>query len=80
MRRVTVESTTLQSMGYEAASRTLEIEFQSGAVYRYLNVPAHVYRGLCEADSKGRYFNDQVRDQYEFQRAGPDSGIVAARG
>lgn len=74
-----MESTTLRSMGYEAESRALEIEFQSGAIYRYLAVPADVYQALCEADSKGRYFNDHVRDRYVFQRCAPDSGVAAAR-
>ena len=68
MRRDAVESTTLKSMGYEGESQILEIEFQSGAVYQYLDVPEAVYEGLRRAGSKGRYFNDEIRDDYAFVR------------
>ena len=69
MRREKVESTTLKSMGYESESQILEIEFQSGSVYEYFDVPGAVYEGLRRAESKGRYFNDEIRDDYAFVRA-----------
>ena len=68
MRRRRVESTTVRSVGYQRKSRILEIEFQSGIVYQYLDVPGRVYEELWKADSKGRYFNSEIRDGYEFVR------------
>jgi KTSC domain len=68
MRREAVESSTLKSVGYEGKSQTLEIEFRSGMVYQYLDVPGAVYEGLRRAESKGRYFNDEIRDDYTFVR------------
>lgn len=64
MRRTRVESTTLRSAGYDPRQRILELEFTSGAVYRYLDVTAPVYRALMAAESKGRYFNQEIRDDY----------------
>jgi hypothetical protein len=63
-----VDSTSLASVGYDAASQTLEIEFRTGALYRYLAVPAEVHRALMSAESKGRYFSQHIRDRYRFQR------------
>ena len=69
MERQAVESTTMRSVGYDQTEQILELEFQSGAVYHYLEVPLIIYRELLEAESKGRYFNSKIRDTYEFVRA-----------
>jgi hypothetical protein len=61
-----VDSTTMRSVGFEANRRILEIEFDSGAIYRYLGVPASVHKALMNAESKGRYFNQQIRDVYTY--------------
>jgi hypothetical protein len=66
MLREPVDSSTMKSVGYEAASRILEIEFDSGAVYQYLGVPARIHEQLLEAESKGRYFNSEIRDVYPY--------------
>jgi len=68
MRRTEVESTTPRSAGYAPSQRILELEFTSGAVYQYLEVPASVYRRLMEAASKGTYFNHEIRDDYQAVR------------
>ena len=70
MLRVAVESSTMVSVGYEGKGRILEIEFTSGAVYQYLDVPARVHKELMQAESKGRYFNSEIRDTYNYQPVG----------
>lgn len=37
---------------------------QSGGPYDYYRVPQRIFDGLCQATSKGTYFNDNIRDQY----------------
>jgi hypothetical protein len=68
MQRQAVESTTMQTVGYNQKSQVLEVEFQSGMIYQYLDVPPAIYKELLEAESKGRYFNGEIRDTYEFIR------------
>jgi hypothetical protein len=46
----------------------LELEFKSGAIYRYLGVPAATYRGLLGAESKGAYFNGHIRNRFSGTR------------
>jgi hypothetical protein len=70
--RVAVASTSLASVGYDREGQVLEIEFCSGAVYRYLAVPERVHRELLAAVSKGRYFSSHIRERYRFQRM-PDA-------
>jgi hypothetical protein len=60
MERIPVSS-NLRSVGYDAATRTLEVEFKAGGLYRYLNVPAYVYDGLMSASSHGSYFDEHVK-------------------
>lgn len=66
--RQSIDSRSLASVGYDMTSRTLEVEFVSGSVYRYFDVPAAVFDGLLAAESAGRYFNAHVRDHYRFTR------------
>ena len=70
MRRKMVDSTTMKSVGYEAGGRVLEIEFDSGAVYQYLGVPASIHEELMAAESKGQYFNSEIRDTYPYVQVG----------
>ncbi|WP_027633356.1 KTSC domain-containing protein [Clostridium hydrogeniformans] len=65
MQRTQVSSKNLCSVGYE--NSTLEIEFHSGKVYRYLHVPEAVYSALMSSPSKGKYFSTYIRHKYPFQ-------------
>lgn len=68
MNREAVESTTMRSVGYDVRGKILEIEFQSGEVYQYLDVPVAIYEQLQSAKSKGQYFNSEIRDDYAYVR------------
>ncbi|MGJ5040902.1 KTSC domain-containing protein [Bradyrhizobium sp. HKCCYLRH1062] len=69
MERQSVVSSNLVSVGYDEDSSTLEVEFKSGAVYRYFNVPLFEYERLMEASSHGIYFNANIKDKYPDERA-----------
>ena len=71
MVRESVESSSITSVGYSAASSTLEVEFSSGGVYRYLSVPPGEHRALMCAESKGRHVNANIKGRFEFQRVSP---------
>ena len=68
MRRYRVDSSAIRGVGYDEASRTLELEFVTGAVYDYDGVPPEEVLGLLEADSRGRYFDDHIRGPYPYRR------------
>jgi len=67
MKRVLVDSTIILSAGYDPQMRTLEIQFQDGRVYAYLEVPPVVYRDLLSAESAGRYFAWFIKTTFECQ-------------
>lgn len=67
MRVAAVESSTIATVAYEEASQLLQLEFCSGAVYLYFNVPAAVHEELLGAVSKGRYFNHVIRRRFRYR-------------
>jgi hypothetical protein len=68
MHRLSVESRAIQSVGYDAVSRTLEIEYAGGGVYRYFGVPQRAYELLLIADSRGAYVNRRIKPYYRCVR------------
>jgi len=68
MQRQPVTSSNLRSVGYDAQTSTLEVEFHHGAVYQYFEVPESRFTELLAAASKGSYFNDHIKDQYRYRK------------
>lgn len=68
MKRESVQSSNIVSVGYDAASSTMEIEFKDGRIYQYFDVPAQVYQDLVSAASVGTYFHQNVRGQFPYAR------------
>jgi hypothetical protein len=54
----------LRSVGYDDAAGELEIEFQTGRVYRFSGVPASVHAWLMRSSAMGGLFNRIIRDRY----------------
>jgi KTSC domain len=68
MDRVPVVSSVIAEVGYSESLRTLEIVFNSGAVYLYYFVPQDVRDALMSADSKGTYFNKHIKGVFEHHQ------------
>jgi hypothetical protein len=66
MSRIAVESSALEAVNYYRGC--LEINFESGHLYRYFGVPKEVFDELLAAPSKGRYFHEHILDRYPFER------------
>jgi len=69
MKRTPVESSMLTLVGYDAEQKILELEFNSGKVYHYYDVPLKIYRDMLKAESKGSYFRDQIDGMYRYNPA-----------
>ena len=76
LERKPVRSSDLSSVGYDERRLMLEIEFRSGGIYRYLEVPKETFSGLMESDSKGRYFATHIRDRFRHERLKPRSAAA----
>ena len=68
MNRQAVTSSNIASVGYDADSQTLEIEFLNGGVYQYFDVPQHIYDGIMSADSHGQYLAQNIKGAYRYSK------------
>ena len=68
IQRVNVSSSNIASVGYDKEKQILEIEFQHGAVFQYLDVPKEVYDGLMQAASIGSYFMYNIKNEFKYQK------------
>ncbi len=68
MERQPVESSLIRSVGYDLAGSILEIELiEPNHLYTFYDVPFSVYDELMDAPSKGKYFNEFIRDLYAYE-------------
>jgi len=68
VKRVRLTSSMMTSVGYDATAAILEIEFASGDIYQYLDVPQERYQLLMAAPSQGRAFHQLIRNAYQHRR------------
>ena len=68
MNRDGVESSNLRSVGYDANGKILEVEFHGGRIYRYFGVDEDTHASMMGSGSKGRFFQQSVRNRFSFER------------
>ncbi len=68
MERKPVASSNIAQIGYDRVTQTLEVEFLSGFVYQYFDVPEAVHEALMAAPSKGEFLNTHVKGTYRYAR------------
>lgn len=66
MQRIPVNSSYIVSVGYDPKERLLEIEFQEGRVYQYVDVAPEVHQQFMRADSHGEYFYGFISQRYRY--------------
>jgi hypothetical protein len=67
MKRVSVQSSNLSSVGYDPNTMILEIEFHDRRIYQFSEVPASCFSGLMNAPSLGKFFARHIKGNYPFR-------------
>lgn len=57
-----VKSTSISEVGYRR--RTLKVQFNNGRTYEFRKVPRATYDQLLKSDSKGEFFNREIRNLF----------------
>ena len=70
MKKYSVASSNISSIGYDPSRDTLEVEFLNGSIYQYFNVPENMYKELMAEPSKGRFLHAHVKNAYPYSRVG----------
>jgi len=65
-----VESSLIAKAGYDAATQVLSIQMvNSSDVYNYQAVPQAVYDSFLAAESKGAFYVQSIKGQYENEKS-----------
>lgn len=68
MNMISVSSSNIAAVGYDSDTSTLYIRFHKSGTYVYSNVPYHIYEGLLNAASHGRYHAAYIKNSYPFHK------------
>lgn len=66
MEFVNVESSNIGRVAYK--DNNLYVEYKSGNMYKYLDVPKETYTKLVESESKGRFMNSYIKEQFKYEK------------
>jgi lysyl-tRNA synthetase class 2 len=66
-----MRSSLVAAHRYDETSATLTINFTTGRIYAYFGVPPEIAAAFDIALSKGRFFNERIRDHYRCRELDP---------
>ena len=64
-------STVIRDFSYNVATRQLVVTFVTGRTYAYADVPPDVHNAFRASGSKGRFFNQEIRDRFDCREITP---------
>jgi hypothetical protein len=64
-----VDSTNVEAIGYDPASRELHVKFvKSGDTYVYYDVEQWEFDEFQRADSKGTFLNTNIKNRHNYAK------------
>jgi hypothetical protein len=71
MDRDVVDSSMIESIGYDQSTGTVEVEFRSNKqIWQYYDVPESTYNDVRAAGSLGKAFNAMIKKHFREARVG----------
>lgn len=71
----TPDSTAFVRIGYNESEEDLVVEFRSSGLYVYHAVPESVWNSLNDADSRGGFYNQDIKGKYDCEKIATDGGM-----
>lgn len=68
MRHIIAKSSNIQAIDYNEDESSLSVEFKNGSIYKYFDVPDDIPTSMITASSVGRFFIQNIKSNYEFER------------
>ncbi len=65
---INVQSSNLESVGYDQDNEIVYVRFLNGNVYIYKAVPQWEFENLMNAPSLGSYLNRNIKGAYPYER------------
>lgn len=67
---VPVQSSNIESVGYDQAGRTMHVKFKGSGTYVFEDVSPEAHASLVGADSIGRHFHANVKGKFKHRGGG----------
>lgn len=61
-------SSNVAAFRYDRDTDTLQVDFQDGSTYEYLNVSPATHRGFQASLSKGEFFARHIKGRYSYEK------------
>ena len=58
------KSSALVNAEWDPITHTMKIEFKNSGIYEFYGVEEAVFDELCESESAGRYFHQNIKGKY----------------
>ena len=74
---IPVESSQIEAIGHVPNANVLFVRFHprgeasEGPAYAYSDFPPEKFEAFLQAESKGRFLNQEIRDKYKYQKLTP---------
>jgi hypothetical protein len=65
---LSIDSQAIRKVLYNYSDETLKIQFNSRDEYEYEQVPHHVFEGLQNSPSQGRFLNRYILKQFNYKK------------
>ena len=65
---IAVQSSNIESVGYDENDEEVYVKFLNGSVYVYRGVPLHDFEGLKDTPSVGSYLHRNFKNIYPYER------------
>ena len=66
-RWIPVESSFIEAATYYEPLNILEIKMKNGREYQFNNVPPNIFEAFMKSNSKGRFFNEVIKEKYKVR-------------
>lgn len=63
-----VDSTAILTVAYDKDEKLMWLRFTSGDLYEYRGVEMQTVTGLLEAESKGHFYQENIKDKFDYER------------
>lgn len=64
---ILLKSSHIVSTGFHRPTNTLYIKFSNSSVYKYANVPEHVFEGFVNAPSHGKFAHANIYHSFQYE-------------
>lgn len=64
---IPVDSSNIESVGYDSGNRELHVRFLGNRTYVYSDVPSELFEEMLRAPSKGSFLNRAVKGAYAYR-------------